>query len=350
MPDGRRIAFNASPFDESASRLFIGDTVTGAFDQVTAGANVEFSPSVSPDGTRIAFVSARAGLDLIELPVDGGPPLPVLQSSREESYPDMSASGALAYVTDANGWPGVRLRAGSDPWSRSVGPERQEGTLLSQVRISPDGQRIAVDVLGAEHAIWIYAIAGGTSVKLDAESTDQHGASWSPDGNWIAYRRVSTNGWAVVKAPVGGGTVVSLAESDAGGIVSAGATDWSATGAWIAYTRTDGLHLISPDGKSTRALAGPRPVSFRFSRDGSRVLGVRRGKDRRWELATWDVATGRELRATTLPLATSANVEGLALSTDESRIIVGAGTPTSDIWLLEQFDTPPPTWARWLRW
>lgn len=192
-------------------------------------------------------------------------------------------------------------------------------------------------------------MAGGTPVRLDTESTDQHAPSWSPDGNWLAYRRVTNDGWMLVKAPVGGGRVVWLAESSAGGVAYAGMTDWAPTGAWIAYTRDDGVHVIAPDGTSDRVFAGPRPLSLRFSRDGSRLLAVRRSEDHRWQLVTWDVTTGRELRSVTLPLATSVNVEGLALSPDESRIIVGAGTPTSDIWLLEQFAPTPSPWARWLR-
>jgi hypothetical protein len=48
-------------------------------------------------------------------------------------------------------------------------------------------------------------------------------------------------------------------------------------------------------------------------------------------------------------LAVSAVVEGLALSPDETRIIVGAGTPTSDIWLLEQFDPPAAPWQHWFQ-
>jgi hypothetical protein len=76
---------------------------------------------------------------------------------------------------------------------------------------------------------------------------------------------------------------------------------------------------------------------------------VRQDEGRRWELATWDVASGRQLRSVSLPVASSATVQGLALSPDETRIIVGAGTPTSDIWLLEQFEPPAPPWGRWLR-
>ncbi len=204
MPDSRRVVFNGSPAHETTSRLFLGDTVSGVVHQITAGANSELSPSVSPDGSRIAFVSRRLGRDLVALPVDGTPPLPLLQSSRNESFPDMSASGALAYVTDADGWQNMRLRMGTDAWSRRIGPDGRGTTMLSQVRLSPDGQRLSVDVAGAEHTIQIYAVAGGAPLRLDRESTDQHGASWSPDGNWLAYRRLMNDRWELVKTPLGG--------------------------------------------------------------------------------------------------------------------------------------------------
>jgi Tol biopolymer transport system component len=221
--------------------------------------------------------------------------------------------------------------------------------LLDQVRVSPDGQQVAAGVLGDLHAVWIYPLAGGTPIRLDTDSSDEHAPSWSPDGNWIACRRVTSEGWVIVKVPVGGGRAVRLAESDPGGVFYAGPTDWSPAGAWIAYAQADALRLVSPDGTSRRVLAGPRPAAFRFSRDGSRLFAVRRDRDQRWELATYDVATGREARIVTLPLSTSATIQGMSLSADESRIILGSGTPTSDIWLLEDFAKPESRWARWFR-
>jgi Tol biopolymer transport system component/predicted Ser/Thr protein kinase len=347
MPDSRRVVFNANPAHELTSRLFIGDTISGAVHQITVGVNSEVSPTVSSDGSRIAFVSRRLGRDLLALPVDGSTPNPLLQSSRNESFPDMSASGALAYVTDADGWPAVRLRMGTDTWSRRMG---RNITNVAQVRLSPDGQRVSVDdTSSAEHSIVIYAVAGGAPVRLDRESTDQHGASWSPDGNWIAYRRLLKNRWELVKAPVGGGSHAVLAGFEA--IGGGGTTDWSPSGSWIGHTmEDDGVHLVAPDGNARRVLAGPRPAAFRFSRNGSRLLAIRRGEGRRWELATWDVDSGRTLRVVALPLAASTEIQGMSLSADESQVIVGAGTPTSDIWLLEQFEPPIPRWRRWMRW
>jgi Tol biopolymer transport system component len=348
MPDSRRVVMGGYPLRGGTSRLLLGHMTSSTLVPLTGGRDNDGSPSVSPDGSRIAFVSQKSGMDLIQFPIDGGPPQPLVATSRSESRPDMSESGVLAYVTDADGYPAVRLRSGTDTWSRAIGGaselERDRATQPGEVRLSPDAQRVAVTTYAAEHLIWIYPTAGGTPVRVDSESTDQHGASWSPDGNW-SLSQLWKGSWSIVKAPLGGGPVVRLDEADPGG----GSTDWSPTGQWIAHARLNTMRLVSPDGTSTRVLAGFRPSAFRFSRDGSRLFAVRRGKSREWELAVWDVDASRELRVVPLPLASSANLEGLALSPDESRIVVGAGTDTSDIWPLEQFEPPSSSWARWLR-
>ncbi len=349
MPDGRRIVMSGSPLHGGASRLLMVDTTARTVSPLTGGKDAETSPTLSADGRRIAFVSQSSGLDLIQFPIDGGPPEPLLATSRSESYLDMSASGLLAYVTDADGAPAVRLRLATDRWSRAItggSTDVAGATPPGEVRLSPDGQRVAVGSYAAEHLIWIYPTAGGTPVRLDPESTDQHGPSWSPDGNWIAYRRMINGIWSIVKAPLGGGAIARLDDADPGG----GATDWSPTGQWIAHARADGMHLISADAVSRRVLADLRTNAFRFSRDGSRLFAVTRGKNRRWELGIWDVESGRKLREIVLPLAAAADLQWLALSPDGTRIIASAGANTSDIWLLEQFDPPSAPWARLLRW
>ncbi len=350
MPDNRRIVMSGSPLHGGSARLLVLDTAAETLTPLTAGKDSEGNPAVSPDGSRIAFVSQRSGLDLIQLPVDGGPPEPLVATSRTETYPDVSASGLLAYVTDASGAPEVRLRSATDTWSRSLtaSNDRENDRLAGpgEVRLSRDGQRAAVGTFGAEHLIWIYPTAGGSPVRLDHASTDQHGPSWSPDGNWVAYRRLLNGTWSIVKAPLGGGTVVQLEEADAGG----GATDWSPTGRWIAHSRRDGMHLVSPDGAGVKVLAGLRSGAFRFSRDGSRLFAARRGAGRRWELAIVDVAAEREVRVVALPLAATSDLQWMAVTPDDSRIIVSAGMNASDIWLLERFEPPRSPLARFLRW
>jgi WD40 repeat protein len=113
---------------------------------------------------------------------------------------------------------------------------------------------------------------------------DRHGASWSPDGNWIAYRRMRMDGkWELAKAPLGGGAVVRLDETTQGG----SPTDWSPSGDWIVAPRPDGvLQPVSPDGSAQRTLAGLRSPWFRFSHEGARLFVVRAAATRGWELVT----------------------------------------------------------------
>ena len=345
MPDARRLVMAGSPLHGGASRLLMVDTATATLTPLTGGRDADSSPTVSSDGRRIAFVSQRSGRDLIYIPIDGGPPEPLIATSRSETYPDMSSSGLLAYVTDAGGTPAVRLRSAGDTWSRAISaPGEFAAGPPAEVRVSPDGQRVAIGTYGAEHLLYVLPTAGGSSVRVDSESTDQHGPSWSPDGNWIAYRRMLNGSWSIVKTPLGGGAVVRLDDADPGG----GATDWSSTGEWIAHARRDGLHLVSPDGADARILKGSSGSAFRFSRDGSRLFAVRRGSAQQWELTIWNIRAGREMRAVALPLASTADLDWLTLSPDEARIIVSTGTSTSDIWLLEEFEPPRPFWARWL--
>jgi len=345
MPDSRRIVMSGSPLDGGLPRLLVADIAANTLTPLSSGKDAETSPAVSPDGSRIAFVSRNSRSDLIQFPIAGGPPETVLATSRTESYPDVSASGLLAYVTDADGASAVRLKSASDTWSRAILGGGELKADIREVRLSPDGQRVAIGSYASEHLLWIVPSAGGSPVRLDSESTDQHGPSWSPDGNWIAYRRMVNGSWSIVKRPIGGGSIVRLDDANPGGA----ATDWSPDGRWIAHCRPDGLHLVSPDGGQPRVLAGLHTCASRFSRDGSELIALRRGRDRHWELTIWDVAAARELRVVALPVAPATELEWPALSADGTRVIVSATTNTSDIWLLEQFETPAPSWTSWRR-
>lgn len=346
MPDNRRLVIGGLPQLGSASRLVMVDTATGTVRPLTVGKDRETDPTVTSDGRRIAFVSQGSQSDLIQFPIDGGPPETLAATLRQETYPDMVASGLLAYISDADGSPSVRLRSRGEDWSRTLDAAgRFGGDPAGEVRLSPDGQRAAVGTFGVNHVIWVVPTAGGTPVRIDTKSTDHHGPSWSPDGNWIAYRRLVDGAWSIVKTPVGGGEAVRLDEASPGG----GTTEWSPDGQWIAHERPDGMHLVSAAGGTVRVLAGRRSNAFRFSRDATRLFMVRRGDRRQWELAIFDVAAGKEIRVVPLPAAPTVDLQMLATTPDDSRLIVSAITNRADIWLLEEFEGQPSWLSRWLR-
>ena len=213
---------------------------------------------------------------------------------------------------------------------------------LERPWFSPDGGRIAYDIYGPKHVIAVSNSAGGSPVFLDRESTDQHGASWSPDGNWIAYRRLKAGKWELAKAPLGGGEPVSLSETST---VGGAETAWSPDGKWICNPKDDGLYLVAADGKAEKML-NTAGTSFGFSRDSAVVYVVRRRRaTREWELAEISVPGGQEKKVTLLDLPAAAAVAGFSLHPDGKSFATSAGVMLHDIWLLEGF--PQPRWWRW---
>jgi len=180
-------------------------------------------------------------------------------------------------------------------------------------------------------------------VRLDPESTDHHCASWSPDGNWIAYRRLHQGKLELAKAPLGGGRPVRLADATEAGL-GGGVTHWSGSGQWIAYRQLDGIHVISPDGNNDKLLSKRGSVLFGFSRDSSTLYALVRSPSRKWTLAAIDVATGAE-RLTELAIPAAANVLDFSLHPDGKAFATSISTPKFDIWILEGF-AQPSWWAR----
>ena len=119
--------------------------------------------------------------------------------------------------------------SGSDTWTRAIGgkraPSADRATQPNDPRLSPDGQRVAVSHVCGRALDLDLSNGRRNPVRLDSESTDQHGPSWSPDGNWIAYRRLLKGHGKSSRHQLGGGPVVRLDDAAAGG----GATDWSST-------------------------------------------------------------------------------------------------------------------------
>ena len=183
--------------------------------------------------------------------------------------------------------------------------------------------------------VGISSVAGGRPVVLDPESTDHHGASWSPDGNWIAYRRLIGGKWELVKRPLGGGQPVVLEETSAGG----SPTDWSPNGEWICHPRGGFLNLVSPDGKRHRVL-NTEAAAFGFSRNSNSLYALRQNGINRWELAEMSVAGGEEKTVTLLDIPASAKVTGFSVHPNGKSFLTSVGIARYDIWLMEGFPQP----------
>jgi len=340
MPDSRHIVLDALIPNVQGSHIYSIDTAGDRVVPITSGTVDESQPSVSPDGRTMAFASGGTDYDLVESSLEGGAVQTLLATSRIEFTPEWSPSGSqYVYITDANGTPEIWLRSLEDGWARPVVAVGAEAIPpwhgLQDPHFSRDGTRIVYTVESTDHMVWVSNLAGARPVRIDTETSDQHGPSWSPDGNWVSYFRLQADKWEIAKAPVGGGKAVRLMQAD-----FSYATVWSPSGEWIGFNNGEGLQLISPDGKSHKVLdkseSGAGWLRFGFSRDGSTVYLLRRGA-RSWEIVSFDVGTAAQKKVTELAFPLTADLQGFSMHPSGKVFATSIGTTRHDIWLMEDF-------------
>jgi serine/threonine-protein kinase len=115
-----------------------------------------------------------------------GTPVPMVEdvlSAGDSAYYDVSATGSLVYAS--GNAEAVQRRL---VW---VGRNGAEQPLASPAlgygypRISPDGQRVAVEL---ENQIWLYDLSRDTLTRLTFEGSSNQSPGWTPDGKRIAFR------------------------------------------------------------------------------------------------------------------------------------------------------------------
>jgi dipeptidyl aminopeptidase/acylaminoacyl peptidase len=289
-PDGRRVAFvvNAPDTAENTTNqdLWLWDATTNSCRALTRHPKNDYSPTFSPGGDTLAFVSPRDSEEgktsIWLLPLRGGEPWKL--ATFVESVGDIrwSPDGQrIAYtmldtlskqVKDwkKKKWDQVvedEIPQYNHLWTIDVASGRQTRItsgkfMVSEPRWSPDSRAIAfrwnptgaVDDGNLTDIAIVSAAApgpgGATLRKLDAQPDG--GFAWSPDGRWLAWAGTSDRSKHVEKtdlwvAPAAGGRAIKLT----------GAFDEDASSpAWS--PDSDTLYFSSQQGASTRIAAVPR--------------------------------------------------------------------------------------------
>ena len=164
-PDGKRIAFMSDRdghFDMPGRlpnyEIYVMDADGGNQQNLTNDPNSDVSPSWSPDGERIVFASER----------DGN------RDGNQENYE--------IYVMDADGNNQQRLT--------------DNDFYDSAPSWSPDGERIAfvserdghfIGEFGLSSEIYVMDADGKNTRRLTNNRKTDWAPSWSPDGKWIAF-------------------------------------------------------------------------------------------------------------------------------------------------------------------
>jgi serine/threonine protein kinase/Tol biopolymer transport system component len=346
MPDNQHLVFGGTPTGFGKTNLRMVKINDDTSRPLTAGyASPEASPSVSPDGQKIAFTTVEFKADLTEIPLDGSRSKHLPTDAFAAASPIWSPGGTqYAFAGISQGIFGVWLRSVADQWTRPVVTERELKAIhFDSPSFSPDGQRIAYQIRGdGGNEVWVSPVSGGKPIRfISAEYTPDF-PSWSPDGNWISFYSESKNALAKVLA-TGSGVPVIIKKD-----LNYFPTRWSPTGEWITYITPQGLFLISPDGKTDRLLTAGNWGSHAWSADGSTIYGVK-FEGQRVFVCSVDLATGTMKTLNELERRESAQYLGFSLSPDNSSVITSEVRFYGTIWLLEGFAKPVGFFERFFR-
>ena len=151
-PDGRHIAYVSQRGSYGKAEIYVMDSDGSNSRRLTDHPEQVESPSWSPDGQHIAFVSQRGTSDIYVMDSDGSNPRRLTDHSADDRFPS---------------------------WS-------------------PDGQYIAFESERDDRVgIYVMDSDGSNPHRLTDHSADYRFPSWSPDGRHIAYVSGSAGNYAI---------------------------------------------------------------------------------------------------------------------------------------------------------
>ncbi len=299
-PDGKWLAAiegsTEGPWRISLVSLERGDRRNLAFSQA-----VPYSPTFSPDGRSLAYIScphplsSACDVHLLDLTRDFSAKGPPRRLTHQRSY-----MMGLAWAPDNRSvvYSAARCPTGLTALWRvqtngSAPPERLDvaGLGAQFPTISSANGRLAYVRALEDSDIWRYRIGGVGAEKIIASTMDEHNAQYSPDGKRIAF----------VSNRSGECPEIWISEQDGSRALQLthatgtwqGTPRWSPDGGWIAFDRSadDGhidVYLMDASGGQLHRLT-PFPSDESvpsWSRDGERVYfrSNRGGRNEIWKL------------------------------------------------------------------
>lgn len=219
------------------------------------------SPAISKDGRRLIYAESWRDTNIYRLESDGlspegvpgpfGLPKRMISSSREDHSPSYSPDGSrIAFVSNRSGK--------SELWiAQADGSEQVQLTHLEgfagSPSWSPDGQFLAFDLLMPRACVLTISTQGGIPQTLTSNRFDSKTPIWSPDGAWIYFASNQSGRGEIWKMRRDGNDPMPLTR---GGADNA---QLSADGTTVFFTRRvieSDLWQIPADGGTEQPVAG----------------------------------------------------------------------------------------------
>ncbi len=254
LPDGKHAIVTVGIQAQSRlanHEIHVLDLTTGASTKLLDGVYGRYSPS----GHLLYITSDNV---LMAVPFDAksgkpsGRPTALVEGVdyRNNGSGDVaiSASGSMVYSTAGLNAPEIMVWVTRDGTVTPVDPAWTGDLEFEGLSLSPDGTRLAVEIVasvGSSGAgsiartgdglsrgdIWIKQLPRGPLSRLTFGDVDSRTPTWSPDGQTLAYlARGADNVWAVYRRPADGSGVPELLPAPPRELYD---LSWSADGQWL---------------------------------------------------------------------------------------------------------------------
>ena len=183
-PDGSQLAYVS--FESRKPVIYSHDVATGKRRLLANFRGSNSAPAWSPDGKQlVATLSREGGSQIYAIGLNGGEPRRLTQSSSIDTEPAYSPDGRFIYfVSDRGGAPQIYRMS---PTGGS--PERVTftGSYNISPAVSPDGRWLAyVSRVGGAFKLYVMELAGGAATPI-TDTTADESPSFAPNSRLIVY-------------------------------------------------------------------------------------------------------------------------------------------------------------------
>jgi serine/threonine-protein kinase len=261
-PDGRALAYKRMD-------TLYAQSIDGGARRPLAIQHEPHSPSWSPDGTRIAFVSGNwnfafgtlgniAGSELGISSADGARQVRLTDATHLNTSPVWGPDGNdLFFVSTRDGVRDVyRMPVAASGQPRGEAERLTTGVNAHTISLAADGNSLAYSVFTITSNIWSITIpetgtaAGSTARQVTSGAQAIEGIGVSPDGQWLVFDSNRGGNQDIYKLSLTSGDLVQLTTDPADDFLSS----WSADGQEIAFyslrTGNRDLFVMSSDGRT----------------------------------------------------------------------------------------------------
>jgi len=185
-PDGTRLAYVS--FEGRMSAIYVQNVASSARQRLSARAGINGAPAFSPDGKRLAIALSQpdGNVDVFVMDIASGGLTRITDDPAIDTEPCWTADGrGLYFTSDRSGKPQIyRILLARDERPVRI---TFEGSYNARPRLSPDGKTLAVVTLDqGAYRIAAVDVATGRSRILSNGHLDE-GPSFAPNGQTVLF-------------------------------------------------------------------------------------------------------------------------------------------------------------------